>query len=244
MITKSFCSAALHCCGSSCHRPGMGQPAELLAGSSEQTPPLCLGPAGRLLRSCRLPIKILLAQPRVFFLVQTLVWERQRNKVLGSVVTSDKASASRHTQGQPHQLRCGFSSPDDKAKVLIKGPLGGTRDGPGLQSGRTAGRRGGLSSSPRSFSARLLLAAEGLLIAFHRAPTKRRLLSQPALTPQHAGYHLQFHAGNKKGSSRRRACKGNGAALCRLSACCHIAGSEQAVVGFARSGMDAPFILL
>lgn len=171
----------------------------LLTGSSEQTPPLCPGPAGRLPRSHRLPIKILLAQARVFFfLVQTLVWERQRNKVLGSAVTSDKASASRHTQGQPHQLRRGFSSPDDKAKVLIKGPLGGTRDGPGLQSGRAAGRRGGLSSSPRSFSARLPLAAEGLLIAFHRAPTKRGPLSQPALTPQHAGYHLQFHAGNKK----------------------------------------------
>lgn len=38
----------------------------------------------------------------------------------------------------------GLSPPNDKAKVLIKGPRSGdTKDGPGLQSQHTAGQRGG-----------------------------------------------------------------------------------------------------
>lgn len=82
---------------------------------SDQKPHLCLGP-GRKARqkSHRLPIKILLAHTRgfVFFLVQTVVWERQRNKVLGSVEISDKDFSSWHTQGQPHQLCQAFPPPE------------------------------------------------------------------------------------------------------------------------------------
>lgn len=81
---------------------------------SDQKPRLCLGP-GR--KACKkspgLPIKILLAHSRVFvfFLVQTVVWERQRNKVLGSVEISDKDFSSWRTQGQPHQLCQVFPPP-------------------------------------------------------------------------------------------------------------------------------------
>lgn len=122
---------------------------------SDQKPHLSLRPGRKALKKLpRLPIKILLAHTRafVFFLVQTVVWERQRNKVLGSVEISDKDFSSWHTQGQPHQL-CQVSPPrpNDKAKVLIKGPLGGTKDGPGLQSQHTAGQRGGPFFPPLSF---------------------------------------------------------------------------------------------
>lgn len=100
---------------------------------SDQKHHLCLGPGRKAhKKSPGLPVKILLAHMRVFifFLVQTVVWERQRNKVLGSVENSDKDFSSRHTQGQPHQLWQGSPlspAPNDKAKVLIKGPLGGDK---------------------------------------------------------------------------------------------------------------------
>lgn len=80
---------------------------------SDQKPHLSLRPGRKALKKLpRLPIKILLAHTRafVFFLVQTVVWERQRNKVLGSVEISDKDFSSWHTQGQPHQL-CQVSPP-------------------------------------------------------------------------------------------------------------------------------------
>jgi len=82
---------------------------------SDQKPHLRLGPgrkAGK--KSPRLPIKTLLAHTRVFvvFLVQRVVWDRQRNKVLGSVEISDKDFSPRRTQGQPHQLCQALSLPE------------------------------------------------------------------------------------------------------------------------------------